>query len=140
MLTLTRELSDSIAIPTAATTIQINLVNDTGTIRDNTLLEYWVNDGARTSIALNATTAINGRSALNFNNIALRNLDALPKMTAQELHVKRLDRAGSIIQYDYSFMRLDLPSQLEDKWSCKINYIFLSESFEHFFDICGQFI
>ena len=24
------------------------------------------------------------------------------------------------------------------KWSCKINYIFLSESFEHFFDICGQ--
>ena len=27
-----------------------------------------------------------------------------------------------------------------DKWSCKINYIFLSESFEHFFDICGQFI
>ena len=27
-----------------------------------------------------------------------------------------------------------------NKWSCKINYIFLSESFEHFFDICGQFI
>ena len=24
-------------------------------------------------------------------------------------------------------------------WSCKINYIFLSESFEHFFDMCGQF-
>ena len=47
--------------------------------RDNlSRLEYWVNDGARTSIALNATTAINGRSALNFNNIALSNLDALP--------------------------------------------------------------
>ena len=41
-------------------------------------LEYWVNEGARTSIALNATTAINGRSTLNFNNIALSNLDALP--------------------------------------------------------------
>jgi hypothetical protein len=46
-------------------------------------LEYWVNDGARSSIALNATTVINGRSTLNFNNIALSNLDALPKMTAQ---------------------------------------------------------
>ena len=30
--------------------------------------------------------------------------------------------------------------QVIAKWSCKINYIFLSESFEHFFDICGQFI
>lgn len=48
------------------------------------------------------------------NNIALSNLDALPKITAQKLYVKGLDRAGNVIQYDYSFMRLDLPSQLED--------------------------
>ena len=79
-------------------------------------LEYWVNDGTKTSIALNVTTLINERSTLNFNNIALSNLEALPKMTAQKLHVKGLDRAGNIVQYDYSFMRLDLPSQLEDSY------------------------
>ena len=79
-------------------------------------LEYWVNDGTKTSIALSATTPINGRSTLNFSNIALSNLEALPKMTAQKLHVKGLDRAGNIVQYDYSFMRLDLPSQLEDSY------------------------
>ena len=37
-----------------------------------------------------------------------------------------------------SVVRDDLTPMMRhyaDKWSCKINYIFLSESFEHFFDI-----
>ena len=58
-------------------------------------LGYWVNDGARTSIALNATTAINGRSALNFNNIALSNLDALPSSSPAGIPITIIcDNAG----------------------------------------------
>ena len=42
---------------------------------------------------------------------------------------------------DRTIAQVDKTSEIDRaKWSCKINYIFLSESFEHFFDICGQFI
>ena len=58
-------------------------------------LEYWVNEGARSSIALNAMMPINGRSTLNFNNIALSNLDALPSSSPVGIPITIIcDNAG----------------------------------------------
>ena len=73
-------------------------------------LEYWVNDGSRQAIGLTST--------LDFNNVSLNAISTLSKNTEHKFHLKSIDRAGNETQYDYSFMRLDLPEMTEDTdWS-----------------------
>jgi hypothetical protein len=83
-----------------------------GTLRDadhQPQLQYWINNGTKQTIGLTTNT-----SDLNFNNIALSQISNLTTNSEHKLYLKAIDRAGNETQYDYSFMRLNLPGLLDD--------------------------
>jgi hypothetical protein len=91
-----------------------------GTLRDAdnlTQLQYWIDNGTKQTIGLTANA-----SNLNFNNIALSQISTLSANAEHKLYLKAIDRAGNETQYDYSFMRLDLPELTEDTdWTGPVN-------------------